>query len=139
VRYLSLEEVILIHERIVERFGGGRGLRDRKSLDSAIGRPQATFEGQDLYPDLFTKAAALGESLARNHPFVDGNKRTAWEAMRTFLEENGRPLRAGPDEIVEFVLCIAEGRVSTEEITTWLRERGSDPDLSELGGGAVGR
>lgn len=109
MRYLSLEEVLLIHELVVERSGGAPGRRDLALLDSAAKRPQATFSGRDLCPDLFTKGAALGQSLIRNHPFVDGNKRTAWEAMRSCLEENGPRLHVGPNEIVEFVLLIAEG------------------------------
>ena len=104
MRYLKADEVLLIHERILDKFGGGRGLRDWGLLDSAVKRPRAAFEGMNLYPDLFTKAAggageklyhpALGHSLVLNHPFVDGNKRTAWEAMHTFIEENGYSLQA---------------------------------------------
>lgn len=123
MRYLSLEEVLLIHELVVERSGGAPGLRDLALLDSAVKRPQATFSGRDLYPDLFTKGAALGESLIQNHPFVDGNKRTAWEAMRTCLEENGTRLHVSPNEIVEFVLLIARGNLPTEKIAAWLRGR----------------
>lgn len=118
---LSLEEVLLIHEFVLDRFGGAPGLREWGLLDSAVKRPEATFEGQDLYVDLFAKAAALGESLVRSHPFVDGNKRTAWAAMRTLLEENGQPLRVSEEEIVAFVLRIAEGRASTEGIAAWLK------------------
>ena len=122
---LSLEEVLLIHELVLERFGGAPGLREWGLLDSAVKRPEATFQGQDLYVSLFAKAAALGESLIRNPPFVDGNKRTAWAAMRTLLEENGQPLRVSQDEIVAFVLRIAEGRASTEDIAAWLRKHAS--------------
>ena len=122
---LSLEEVLLIHELVLERVGGAPGLREWGLLDSAVKRSEATFEGQDLYVDLFSKAAALGESLIRNHPFVDGNKRTPWAAMRTLLEENGQSLRVSEDEIVAFILRIAEGRASTEDIAAWLRKHAS--------------
>jgi death-on-curing protein len=98
MRYLEPEEVLLIHERILDKFGGAGGLRDGGLLDSAVNRPRAAFGGRNLYPDIFAKAAALGHSLVLNHPFVDGNKRTAWEAMHTLVEENGYSLRAEQDE-----------------------------------------
>ena len=122
MRYLTAEEVILIHERILEKFGGAGGLRDWKLLDSTVQRPRAAFGGRELYQDLFTKAAALGHSLVLNHPFVDGNKRTAWEAMHTFVEENGYSLRAGPDEIVELMLRIEDKSLAVEQIAKWLKE-----------------
>ena len=122
MKYLTAEEVILIHERILEKFGGAGGLRDWKLLDSAVQRPRTAFSGKDLYPDLFTKAAALGHSLVLNHPFVDGNKRTAWEAMHTFIEENGYSLRAEPNEIVELMLRIEDKSLGVEQIAAWLKE-----------------
>jgi death-on-curing protein len=77
VRYLTGEEVVVVHERVLARFGGAGGIRDWGLLDSAVQRPRGAFGGENLYPDLFAKAAALGHSLVLNHPFVDGNKRTA--------------------------------------------------------------
>lgn len=121
MRYLITEEVLLIHERILECSGGAGGLRDWNLLDSAVQRPRATFGGRDLYADLFTKAAALGHSLVLNHPFVDGNKRTAWEAMHTFIEENGSELRAQPDEVVELMLRIEDKSLGVEQIAAWLK------------------
>lgn len=125
MRYLKADEVLLIHERILDKFGGGRGLRDWGLLDSAGKRPRAAFEGMNLYPDLFTKAAALGHFLVLNHPFVDGNKRTAWEAMHTFIEENGYSLQAEHDEIVELMLRIEDGNLGVEQIASWLKDRSS--------------
>ncbi len=122
MRYLEAEEVLLIHERILERFGGAGGLRDWNLLDSAVHRPRATFEKQELYPDLFTKAAALGHSLVLNHPFVDGNKRTAWEAMHTLIEENGYTLQADPKEVLEFMLRIEDKSLGVEQIAHWLKD-----------------
>lgn len=122
MKYLEAEEVLLIHERILERFGGAGGLRDWNLLDSAVHRPRATFEGQELYPDLFTKAAALGHSLVLNHPFVDGNKRTAWETMKRFLGENEVRLQAQPDEIVELMLRTEDKSLGVEQIARWLRD-----------------
>ena len=114
MRYLTAEEVILIHERILEKFGGAGGLRDSNLLDSAVQRPRAAFSGKDLYPDLFTKAGALGHSLVLNHPF--------WEAMHTFIEENGYSLRAEPNEIVELMLRIEDKSLGVEQIAAWLKE-----------------
>jgi len=123
VRYLTTDEVLLIHERILDKFGGAGGLRDWGSLDSAVNRPRGTFEGRELYPDIFSKTAALGHSLVLNHSFIDGNKRTAWEAMHTFIEENGYSLRAVHEEIVELVLRIEDKSLGVEQIADWLKQR----------------
>ena len=77
MKYLSLEDVLLYHERIIQESGGSEGIRDFGLLHSAIERPKASFAGKDLYQDIFTKAAALVHSLVLNHPFIDANKRTA--------------------------------------------------------------
>lgn len=122
MRYLTTHEVILIHERILEKFGGAGGLRDWNLLDSAVQRPRVAFGGKELYPDLFTKAAALGHSLVLNHAFVDGNKRTAWAAMKRFLGENGVRLRAGAEEIVELMLRIEDKSFGIEQIAEWLKD-----------------
>lgn len=122
MRYLDADEVILIHERILDRFGGAGGLRDWGLLDSAVNRLRATFAGKDLYPDIFTRAAALGHSLILNHPFVDGNKRTAWEAMRTFIEENRYLLQAEHDEIIELMLKIEDKSLGVKHIALWFKD-----------------
>jgi len=87
--YLTPEQVLFLHSRLIAETGGGHGVRDLGMLLSALGRPQATFDEKDLYPDLFSKAAALMDSLVCNHPFVDGNKRTAITAAALFLGANG--------------------------------------------------
>ena len=89
MNYLSAEQILFIHARLIEETGGRHGVRDLSMLLSALGRPQASFDDQDLYPDLFSKAAALMDSLIRNHPFVDGNKRTGATAAGVFLRRNG--------------------------------------------------
>jgi len=122
MRYLDADEVILIHERILDRFGGAGGLRDWGLLDSAVNRLRATFDRKDLYPDIFTKTAALGHSLILNDPFVDGNKRTAWEAMRTFIEENRYSLQAENDEIIELMLKIEDKSLGVKHIALWLKD-----------------
>lgn len=123
MRYLTTEEVLLIHERVLALFGGAGGVRDWGLLQSAVERPRMSFGGEELYPDLHHKAAALGHSLALNHPFVDGNKRTAWEAMHTMIEENGCVLQASTDEIIKLMLQIEDKTLGVEEIAEWLRAR----------------
>ncbi len=123
MRYLKVDEVLLIHERILDKFGGAKGLRDWGLLDSAVQRPRTTFEGSELYPNIFTKAAALGHSLTLNQPFVDGNKRTAWEAMKRFLGENGALLRSSGENVVDLMLQIGDKRLDVREIAEWLKQR----------------
>jgi len=122
VRYLAINQVLLIHERILDKFGGAGGLRDWGLLDSAVNRLRATFDGKDLYPDIFTKAAALGHSLVLNHPFVDGNKRTAWETMKRFLAENDIRLKVARGEIVDLTLRIEDKSLGVEHIASWLKD-----------------
>ena len=95
IRYLSLEEILELHRLVLRQSGGLGGVRDLGGLESACAQPQMTFDGQDLYPCLPTKAAALGFSFIRNHPFVDGNKRIGHLAMEMFLVLNDHELDAG--------------------------------------------
>lgn len=106
--YLTFEQVLAIHDVVA----GQTGIRDAGVIQSAVGRPQATAFGEDAYPTVSEKAAALLQSLACNHGWVDGNKRTAWVATLTFLEINGHHLNAGfnQDEAEEFMVAVAEGR-----------------------------
>ncbi len=98
MRYLTIEEVLRLHDRVISRTGGSAGVRDRGALESAVAQPQMTFSGDDLYPTLPEKAATLCFSLAMNHPFVDGNKRTAHAAMEVFLILNGFEIRSSVDD-----------------------------------------
>ena len=82
---ISLKEVLYLHEQSIKDFGGSHGIRDHGLLESAIERPNATFGGEELYPTIFLKAAALLESIVKNHPFVDGNKRTGWLACNATM------------------------------------------------------
>ena len=101
-------------------------MRDEKLLESAVYRPQASFGGQDLYPDLFTKAAALGHFLVSNHPFMDGNKRVGFEAMRLMLRVNGWDLHSSVESKYGLVMKIAEGKLTQEQIAGWLREHSKE-------------
>ena len=121
IRYLSLEEVLELHGLVVRQSGGIDGVRDPGSLESAIAQPQMTFDGRDLYPSLPAKAAALGFSLIRNHPFIDGNKRIGHLAMEMFLILNGHELDAGVDEQERIILGLAAGELSREELVEWVR------------------
>ena len=120
MRYLTAQQVLFIHSRLLEETGGGHGVRDINMLMSGIARPQATFGGQDLYSDIYQKAAALMESLIQNHPFIDGNKRTGITAAALFLQINGLNLQTTNDELERFTLSVASGKESSESITTWL-------------------
>jgi death-on-curing protein len=123
VEYLSVGQVRALHAQQLERYGGGSALRDRGALESALARPAATFGGEDLYPDIADKAAALMHSLALNHPFVDGNKRVAAFASIVFIESNGHEFLATPDELVEMTLAVAEGKMAVEALAIWFRQR----------------
>ena len=120
MKYLTAEQVLFIHARLIEETGGEHDLLDLGLLQSAVGRPQATFDGQDLYPDLFSKAAAMLESLIGNHAFLDGNKRTAITATGLFLRINGYRMIASNQELEEFTLQCAQGLVSLKLMALWL-------------------
>ena len=120
--YLSAEQILFIHARLIEETGGSHGIRDLKMLLSAVGRPRASFDNQDLYPDLFIKAAALMESLVRNHPFVDGNKRTGATAAAIFLTRNGYHLVASYEDLVAITMQVAQSQVRLEALASWLRD-----------------
>lgn len=122
MRYLTAQQVLFLHARLIAETGGSHGVRDTGLLASAVARPQATFEGKDLYPDLFSKAAALMQSLIRNHPFVDGNKRTGIAAAGLFLKRNGWQLTAGNAELESFTLHVADAQPDVAQIATWLEE-----------------
>ena len=108
-RYLTVEQALRIARTAV---GGPIQVRDIGLLDAAVHRPRTSFLGQDAYPDLFTKAAALLHSLARNHPLVDGNKRLAWLATYVFLAKNEVVLDPGDDEAYDLVVAVAAGSVN---------------------------
>ncbi len=115
--YLTIAEVLAIHADQIERYGGADGLRDPGQLEAALFRPQAGY-----YADLLEEAAALWESLSQNHPFVDGNKRTAFAATYTFLAINGWRLTAAPEATYTFMLELYESSgFHFEALVSWLR------------------
>lgn len=117
MQYLTMPELLNLAERL-----GAAEVRDYGLLDSALARPQSSVFGQDAYPDVWQKAAALMESLARNHALVDGNKRIAWYATWVFLHMNGHPLdaRFDVDEAERFVLDVCQGALDMPKIAEQL-------------------
>jgi death-on-curing protein len=122
MRYLTVEEILEINARIVN---GAHRLRDRSLLGSAVARPRASAFGSDAYPDPVTKVAALLHSLVLNHPFLDGNKRTAVLATIVFLDLNGYNLRWHQDEALHFILGIAQHQITLDEVIRFLKEHTS--------------
>jgi death-on-curing protein len=118
---LTPEQVLFLHSRMIAETGGLHGVRDLGMLLSALGRPRATFGDDELYPDLFSKTAALMDSLVRNHPFMDGNKRTAIVSSGIFLRLNGFQLKVKNEEMVRFTLACAQAQLSMEDITNWFK------------------
>lgn len=121
--FLSLAEVVEIHRDQIERYGGRPGIRDSGLLQSAVAVPHATMGGEYLHGDLFEMAAAYLFHIVKNHPFVDGNKRTALVVMRTFLKLNGQDLTASQETKYHAVMGLAERSLSEAEFADWVRER----------------
>ena len=121
--WLEKALVLTVHDRQIAEHGGSAGVRDEGLLESALARPQQLHAYGDPAPDLADLAAALAYGLARNHPFVDGNKRTAHVAYRTFLELNGAEFAATDEEKYVTMLALAEGKLAERDFAAWLRER----------------
>src|SRR6266496_4418473 len=121
--WLLEETVIAIHQRQISEHGGSEGLRDEGLLASALARPQNVLAYAQPPPDLAVLAAAYAFGIARNHPFVDGNKRTALVAARTFLLLNAVNLEANQDEKYLTFLQLAQGTLTEEELADWIRKR----------------
>ncbi len=119
---ILLEDVLKLHEFSIRDFGGASGIRYIGLLESAIARPFQTFGGEDLYPTIFEKAAALGESLIINHPFVDGNKRTGALAIVAFLAEKKYTCLADNHSFYAFIISISTGEKKFEQIVEWLKQ-----------------
>lgn len=122
MKYLTPRKVLFIHDQVVKRTGGSHGVRDVGLVESAVYRPQVTFDGNDLYIGIFDKAAALLQSLLKNHPFVDGNKRTALTSAGLFLSLNGYKLINAKKEEVEFAIRVDNQHLDIQEISKWLKK-----------------
>jgi death-on-curing protein len=121
--WLEKALVLAVHDRQVAEHGGSAGVRDEGLVESALARPQQLHAYGDPAPDLADLAAALAYGFARNHPFVDGNKRTAAVCCETFLELNGATLEADDLDLFERYLALAEGKLPEGDFAIWLRER----------------
>ena len=121
MRYVTVNEVLEIYDRVMRQSGGAIGIRDLGALESAVAQPRMTFDGEELYPTIIEKASALGFSLIQNHPFVDGNKRAGHAAMDLFLVLNGHEIKATVDEQVITILQVAASEMVREAFTDWLR------------------
>ena len=129
MRYLTPDEVLAIQQVVIEETGGGTGVREAGLLESAALKPRAHFGGEDLYPDIFLKAAVLYEALINYHVFVDGNKRTGLAALAEFLRRNGYELTAPDLELERFTLQLATTHPDLAEVALWVRQhsRASEP------------
>lgn len=119
---ITKEIVLKLHELSIIEYGGANGLRDEGLMESAIARPYQTFGGDDLYPTVFEKAAAIAQSIIINHPFIDGNKRTGFLAMLAVLDQGSVSLIATKENIYSFVIDISTSSKRFEDIVKWLKE-----------------
>lgn len=117
---LSKEQVIKIHSILIEQTGGSNGIRDEGLLDSALNAPFQTFDGEYIYKTIKAKAAKLGYFLVKNHPFIDGNKRTGILVMITFLEINGLEITCSDEELIILGLGLADGKINDKDLLNWI-------------------
>ena len=122
MKRLTKEQVLRLHEDLIEEFGGIHGVRDDGLLESALSAPFQTFDGQDLYPSVLEKAGRLGYGLIRNHPFLDGNKRIGVHVLLVCLALNGVRLSYDDEDLIQTALGVASGSVAFEEFCRWLSE-----------------
>ena len=122
MKYLSHDQVIEIHDALVEEFGGLPGFRDRGLLESALASPMMAVFGEELHKSVFDKAAAYLFGISRNHPFCDGNKRTAASTTLIFLRINGKSPKYKTDEFVEFVSQVSQGNFEIPAISNYLKK-----------------
>ncbi len=120
MRFLNLLEVIEVYHIVMEQSGGARGVRNLKVLESALVQPFMTFDGEELYPTLIEKIAAIGFSLIQGHPFLDGNKRIGHAVMEMSLILNGLEIKASVDEQEKVILQVASSELDRRAFTDWL-------------------
>lgn len=121
IKYVTVEEVIAIHDMLIQYAGGSYGILNFHLLDSALHRAQSTFSGEKLYKDIFEEAAAILQSIVKNHPFVDGNKRTAFIVALRFLSINSYNITIPNDEVVKFLVEVDIKNHSLAVISQWLK------------------
>jgi death-on-curing protein len=117
---ITVKVALIVHNILLKEFGGGSGIRDLNGLEAAVARPYATFDEQELYPLGIDKASAILESIIINHPFVDGNKRTAYGLMQLILNDYLLVVKVTEDEQYNFVISASTGEIRFDEIKAWL-------------------
>lgn len=122
MKILSLRQVLFLHQALINKHGGAKGIRDINLLKSAIYTPFVTFNGKDLYKGPYIKAATLLRSLVENYPFIDGNKRTAFVCTYIFLKSEGIKLTVEKKEAVKFMISVTKKKLSVEEIASWIKK-----------------
>lgn len=120
--WITTDDVIQIHSRVIQRSGGMDGLRDRASLEAAVSAPMQSFGGQDLYPTTVEKIARLGYGLASNHAFVDGNKRIGAMMTQLLLKWNGFQMSLRSGELADMFIAIADGSAKESDLLAWIQE-----------------
>lgn len=122
MKYLSVRQILMLHDALIQTSGGSNGLRDESLLDSAVFAPIQTFDGKDLYPTLIDKVSRLAFGLITNHPFLDGNKRIGTHAMLVLLAINGLELEYNDEDLIEVILQLAAGELSEVLLHQWIAE-----------------
>src|SRR6056297_1437072 len=122
IKFLKEDIILSLHQDQLKRYGGKTGLRDKKLFKSAMAQPEASFQGKYVHEDVFHMAAAYGFHLCQNHPFYDGNKRTALIAMYTFLFVNGYQIKADKKSLFAIMMDLASGKVNKEELAGYLKK-----------------
>lgn len=121
IEYLTVEEVLAIHDLMIERYGGLQGIRDKYSLLSAIETPKTAVFGQEMYPTLWSKAAVYLYHIIKNHPFNDANKRTGYASALVFLEANNIRIAFEKEDYENLVLGLAKGSMEKDKITLFFK------------------
>lgn len=120
MRFLTLKEILILHNKLIDSSGGSKGIRDFNTLKSALAQPFMTFNGNYFYKSIIDKAVVLGFSLIMNHPFIDGNKRIGHATMETFLYLNGYEINAPQVEQKKVILNLAAGKLNREQFSKWV-------------------
>lgn len=120
MKYFTSEDILLIHSFIIDETGGSHGLRDRGAIEALVAAPKQSFENKEQYSDIYQKAAVYLHRIIMNHPFVDGNKRTAVTVAGLFLEENGYDITVKEGDFEEFAVRVVEEKLEINEIAKWL-------------------
>lgn len=118
--WITLEDIIMIHSRIIQSTGGLDGIRDKAGLEAAIAAPLQSFGGIDLFPTIIEKIARLGYGLAANHAFIDGNKRIGAMIVQLLLKWNGYNIALKPNELADMFISIADGNANEEDLLKWI-------------------